>query len=145
MNDLMFKSLRFEITKNLTPFPASAPILQSPGSIQKQLTAPSLKPTLLLKNFMLSHFPPLLVLSCPVSNCRSHQKFVHQPCYLIEFSGDAWMAQSVKCPTLGLSSGHRLPVHEIDLRVRLCTDSMEPAWDSLCLSLAHDLPAPPQK
>ena len=48
----------------------------------------------------------------------------------------AWVAQSVKCPTLDFSSGHDLPVHEIEPCVRLCADSAEPAWDSLPLSLS---------
>ena len=49
------------------------------------------------------------------------------------------MAQSVKRPTLGFGSGHDLTVREFDLRVGLCADSWEPAWDSLSLSLS----APP--
>ena len=53
----------------------------------------------------------------------------------------AWVAQQVKCPTLGLSSGHDLMVCEFELHVGLCTDSTEPAWDSvspsLCLSPAR--------
>ena len=49
------------------------------------------------------------------------------------------MAQSVKRPTLGFGSGHDLTVREFDLRVGLCADSLEPAWDSLSLSLS----APP--
>ena len=53
------------------------------------------------------------------------------------------MAQSVKHPTLGLSSGHDLTDHEFEPRVGLCTDSMEPAWDSaspsLCLPLSLSL------
>ena len=41
------------------------------------------------------------------------------------------MAQSVKDPTLDFSSGHDPTVHGIEPHVRLCTDSKEPAWDSL--------------
>ena len=41
------------------------------------------------------------------------------------------MAQWVKCPTLDFSSGHDLTVCEFDPRIRLCADSVEPAWDSL--------------
>ena len=47
--------------------------------------------------------------------------------------GGVWGAQSVKCPTLDFSSGHDLVVLGIELRVGLCTNSMEPAWDSLFL------------
>ena len=55
-------------------------------------------------------------------------------------------AQSVKCPTLDFSSGHDLTVCEIEPCVGLCTDSMEPVWDSLSPSLCpspthtHGLP-----
>ena len=49
------------------------------------------------------------------------------------------MAQSVKHPTLGFSSGHDLWVHELEPSVGLCADSVEPTWDSLSPSLS----APP--
>ena len=42
-----------------------------------------------------------------------------------------WVVQSVKCPTLGFSSGHDLMVREFKPHVRLCADSVEHAWDSL--------------
>ena len=42
-----------------------------------------------------------------------------------------WVIQSVKCPTLDFGSGHALTVCEIEPRVRLHADSVEPAWDSL--------------
>ena len=45
------------------------------------------------------------------------------------------MAQLVKRPTLGFSSGHDLTVHEFEPRTGLCADSVEPAWDSLSLPL----------
>ena len=48
----------------------------------------------------------------------------------------AWVAQSVKHPTLNFGSGHDLTVHEIQPYVGLCADSMEPAWDSLFPSLS---------
>ena len=44
------------------------------------------------------------------------------------------MAQWFKRPTLGLSSGHDLTVREFEPYVRLCADSVEPAWDFLSLS-----------
>ena len=47
----------------------------------------------------------------------------------------AWVAQSVKCPTLDLGSGHDLTVREFKPHIRLCTDSVEPAWDSISPSL----------
>ena len=34
-----------------------------------------------------------------------------------------WVAQWVKCPTLGFGSGHDLPVRELEPHIRLCTDS----------------------
>ena len=49
------------------------------------------------------------------------------------------MAQSVKPPTLDFHSGHDVTVHVSEPRVRLCADSVEPAWDSLSRSLS----APP--
>ena len=50
------------------------------------------------------------------------------------------MAQSVKYLTLDFGIGHDLSVGEFEPHLWLCTDSMEPAWDSLSSSL----PAPPQ-
>ena len=46
------------------------------------------------------------------------------------------MAQLVKCPTLGLGSGHDLMVCEFKPHIGLCGDSAEPAWDSLSPSLS---------
>ena len=46
------------------------------------------------------------------------------------------MAQSVKHPTLEFGSGHDLTAHEIEPHIELCTDSMNPAWDSLSPSLS---------
>ena len=50
------------------------------------------------------------------------------------------MAQSVKHLTLDFGSGHDLTVHETETHIRLCADSMDPAWDSLSPSLS--LPPP---
>ena len=49
------------------------------------------------------------------------------------------MAQSVKHLTLGFRSGHDLMVHEFEPHIELCTGSVEPAWDSLSLSLSLSL------
>ena len=49
----------------------------------------------------------------------------------------AWVAQSVRRPTLGFSSGPDLPVCEFEPHVGLHT--VEPAWDSLSLSLSLSL------
>ena len=46
-----------------------------------------------------------------------------------------WVAQSVKRPTLDFGSGHDLTVCESEPHVWLCAGSVEPAWDSLALSL----------
>ena len=43
----------------------------------------------------------------------------------------AWVAQSVKCLTLGFSSGHDLTLCEFKPHIGLCADSAVPAWDSL--------------
>ena len=45
------------------------------------------------------------------------------------------MAQSAKRPTLDLGSGHDPLVCGFEPHVGLCTVSVEPAWDSLSLSL----------
>ena len=50
------------------------------------------------------------------------------------------MAQSIECLTLGLGSGHDLPVREFKPCVRFCADSVEPAWDSLPPSFSLPLP-----
>ena len=50
-----------------------------------------------------------------------------------------WVAQSVGCLTLDFGSGHDLMVHEFELLVGLCADSLEPPWDSVSPSLS----APP--
>ena len=52
------------------------------------------------------------------------------------------MAQSAKLPTLGFGSGHDLTVGEFEPRIRLYTDSAEPAWDSLSPSLSAPHPPP---
>ena len=44
------------------------------------------------------------------------------------------MAQLVKCPTFDFGSDHDSTVHEMEPHVGLCTDSEEPAWDSLSFS-----------
>ena len=47
----------------------------------------------------------------------------------------AWVVQLVKPLALAFSSGHDLMVCEMEPHLGLCADSMEPAWDSLPLSL----------
>ena len=54
---------------------------------------------------------------------------------LIQMWG-TWVAQSVKCPTLGFSSGRDLTVYEMEPWVRLCTDSVVPAWNPLSPSVS---------
>ena len=54
--------------------------------------------------------------------------------------GGAWVAQSVKRPTLDFGSGHDLTVREKEPHVGLCADGVEPAWDSLSLPLSLPLP-----
>ena len=48
----------------------------------------------------------------------------------------AWVAQSVKPPTPGFSSGHDLIVHEFEPCMGLCAHSVAPAWDSHSLPLS---------
>ena len=50
------------------------------------------------------------------------------------------MTQEVKHPTLDLSSGHDLMVHELEPCVGLSTDSTELAWGSFCPSLSAPSP-----
>ena len=50
-----------------------------------------------------------------------------------------WVAPLVEHRTLDLGSRHDLTVCGIEPRIRLCADSVEPAWDSLSLPL----PTPP--
>ena len=68
---------------------------------------------------------------------------VQHPFMVKIFCRGAWVAQSVKCPTLDFGSSHDLTVHEIKPHVGLCTDRGKPAWDSipslsLCPSLTCD-------
>ena len=49
------------------------------------------------------------------------------------------MAQLVKCPSLGFGSDHGLTVCGSEPHVGLHTDSVEPAWNSLSLSLSLSL------
>ena len=53
----------------------------------------------------------------------------------------AWVARSVKRPTLGFGSGHDVTVHEFGPRIRPCAGSMEPAWDCLSPTLSASPPA----
>ena len=50
------------------------------------------------------------------------------------------VAQSVKPPILGFSSGHDLTVRESEPHIGLHSDSTEPAWDSLSPSLHASSP-----
>ena len=54
---------------------------------------------------------------------------------LIVGVGGTWVAQSVKRPTLGFSSGLDLTVCKIEPHTGLYADSTESAWDSLSLPL----------
>ena len=48
--------------------------------------------------------------------------------------GGTWVAQTIKHP-LDFGSGHGLTVSGIQPHDRLCTQSVEPAWDSLSAPL----------
>ena len=52
---------------------------------------------------------------------------------------DAWVAQSVKCPTLDVGSGHDLMVVGLSPMWGSAL-SWESAWDSVCLSLYPSVP-----
>ena len=47
-----------------------------------------------------------------------------------------WVAPLANCWTLDFGLGHDLIVGEFELRMGLCADSAEPAWDSLTPSLS---------
>ena len=50
------------------------------------------------------------------------------------------MAQSVECPTLDFGLGLDITVfHGMEPHVGLCTDSVEPAWDSVSSPLSAPL------
>ena len=49
------------------------------------------------------------------------------------------MTQSVKYPALGFGSGHNPTVCEFEPHVGFCTNSADPAWDSLSLPLSLSL------
>ena len=55
------------------------------------------------------------------------------PCSAHERFGGAWVAKSIKHPTLGFGSGHDLTVHEFEPFIRLC--GVSTAWNSLSPSL----------
>ena len=62
-------------------------------------------------------------------------------CYLTNsLNGGGWVAQSVKHPTVDFGPGHDLMTCEFEPRIGLCTDSVEPAWDSFYPSLSASLP-----
>ena len=50
------------------------------------------------------------------------------------------MAQSGKRPTVDFDSGRDFTVYGFEPCMGLCTDSREPAWDSLSLPLSLPLP-----
>ena len=57
----------------------------------------------------------------------------------------AWVAQSVKCPTLDFCSVHDLMIRGFEPCIGLQADSTKPVWDSLSplsLSLSLSLSAP---
>ena len=75
-------------------------------------------------------FPEVLSYKMPYSAHSHKRKYKYR---------GAWGTQSVKCPTLDLSLGPDLMVHEFKPCIQLCADSREPAWDSLSLSLSLPL------
>ena len=77
-------------------------------------------------------FPP----ACPSQNNNSNNINKQD----LKHTWGTCVAQLVKCPAFDLGSGHDLMVYKIEPRVGLCTDSMEPAWDSLSLPLSLSFP-----
>ena len=98
------------------------------------------------KSLISELFPPLYdggkyIHPHPPDPCP-RQKFSGVVCVWKNLVWGAWLAQSVEGPTLDFSSGHDLMVHEFKPHIRLCADSVEPAWDSLFPSLPLPLPRP---
>ena len=54
----------------------------------------------------------------------------------LRVEGGSWVTPSTEGPTFGFDSARDLVVHEFKPHIRLYADSMEPAWDSLSLSLS---------
>ena len=76
------------------------------------------------------------------SNAVLTEKFITVNATLKKKRG-SWMAQSVKHPALGFSSGHDLQVHGFKPQVRHCTDRKRyPLSLSLSLSLSLPLSLP---
>ena len=73
---------------------------------------------------------PIVVITSQSIHMSNH----HVVLFKIHNFRGTWVAQSVECLTLGFGSGHDLRVREFKPHVGLCTDSAEPAWDSLSLS-----------
>ena len=57
-------------------------------------------------------------------------------------AGGAWVAWSVKCLMLDLSSGHDLMVCVFEPCTGLCADSAKPVWDSVSSFLWPSTPTP---
>ena len=55
-------------------------------------------------------------------------------------SRGTWVAQLVKQLALDFSSSHDLMILKLEPHVELCTDNMEPTWDSLSPSLSAHPP-----
>ena len=72
---------------------------------------------------------------CPESRVRQVTTYMNgNSLYKQKFSRGTWGAQLVKHLTLDFGSGQNFRVRGIEPCVGLCTDSVEPAWDSLPLS-----------
>ena len=59
----------------------------------------------------------------------------------IKWPRGTWVAQPVKLLTLGFGSDYAFGVCELEPCIGLCTNSMEPAWDSLSLPTLFSSPA----
>ena len=70
-----------------------------------------------------------------VSTLDAHQNHL-QSLFKMQNPWSSWASQSVEHLTLGFDSGRDLMVPEIEPHVGLHADSVEPAWDSLFLSLS---------
>ena len=81
-----------------------------------------------------------MLLQKSASSSETHEWTQHFTFHFESTYGGTWVAQSVKCLTLGFDSGHDLTVRGFEPHLGLCVDGMEPAWDSLSLPFSLPLP-----
>ena len=77
---------------------------------------------------------PVTLLITPAVVTGVNKRKYNMGCFKTDKPMGAWVDQLVKHLTFG--SGHDLTIYEFEPHIRLCTHSMETAWDSLSPSLS---------